>query len=967
MMFSLETFRLIKRSFKRFMSLTLIVFIGSGFMMGLLTTYQTMRVNDDIYNDEYDFTDLMIYSPYGFCVEDYEKLSSADGVQTVFASKEIDCKGTNSAGRVNTYRVTEMSRKNDRFKLVSGRLPENGNECLYLRNSLAQNYQIGERIELDYGSADISEYLTQKEYTIVGIVESPHYLSKILGPSNFNNEELECVIFIPNTNFLTEYYTTMYLTLEGTEELVSYTGVYEDFIEDRKAELKTVVKRQQSYYRDQLVAEAAATLDESERLFQEMKAAAGKQLDDAKDQLDEARIQIASYEAQLVTAGALVRSLQQSLNRDSDLFESVYNSTVSVEQNVSYILSALGLNEINYASSAMEYMYNEYRNALSQYYSLSGQISSAQAQYEQGLKEYADALVAYEQRMADGEEQLKAARAKLEDLPKSEWIILDRGQIYPAAMFSATCDQMKSIGLYMPFMFFLVAGLVCLTTMKRLVDEQRGQIGIYTALGYSDGAIIGKYVTYALLASLCGGIPGVIFGGCLYPAVIYNTWKMMYYLPEVKIIFPVWNVVLSIGLFTLLMCGITAYVVREDVKDVPASLMRPLAPKKGKEIVLEKIKWLWNSMSFTSKITSRNIFRYKSRFLMTIAGIAGCTGLLILGFGISDSVNDVLGIQYTEIFRYDYQINLKSSENILDGLGQFKSDPAVEYATDCLSYTTRAYLDGEEKTANMLVIEPVDSYTVFELRETDKTTPLRLTNSGIIVSELFARNNGLKVGDIITIESQSRIKEDVRISGICEMYFQHYIFMSKDLYEDIFDESSDGNKIMLLSDDGNRVREISEKLEDYVSVTDPQYFLDAFDNMIKALNLIIIVIILVAGSLAFVVLVNLTQVNISERIREIATLKVLGFIDHEVNMYIFKEIILLSLIGCVVGIPIGIIEHRFIMKVIGMEMIMFGLKINTVSFIYAIAITMIFTFIVLLFMRRPLRRVDMVESLKSVE
>ena len=305
--------------------------------------------------------------------------------------------------------------------------------------------------------------------------------------------------------------------------------------------------------------------------------------------------------------------------------------------------------------------------------------------------------------------------------------------------------------------------------------------------------------------------------------------------------------------------------------------------------------------------------------------------------------------------------------DIYDELGVFRSDPAVEYATECLSYMTRAYLDGEEKTANMIVIDPVDSYTIFELRETDKTTPLRLNSSGVIVSELFARNNGLRAGDTITIESSNRIKGDVRIAGVCEMYFQHYIFMSRDLYSDIFGEDGDGTMIMVISDDGDRIRTLARGLDDYVSMSDISYFLNAFDNMIKALNLIIIVIILVAGSLAFVVLVNLTQVNISERIREIATLKVLGFLDHEVNMYIFKEIILLSLIGCVVGIPIGIIEHRLIMRVIGMEMIMFGSSINTVSYLYAIGITMLFTFIVLLFMRRPLRRVDMVESLKSVE
>jgi len=395
--------------------------------------------------------------------------------------------------------------------------------------------------------------------------------------------------------------------------------------------------------------------------------------------------------------------------------------------------------------------------------------------------------------------------------------------------------------------------------------------------------------------------------------------------------------------------------------------MRPVAPKKGKELMIEKIPFIWNALSFTSKITARNIFRYKSRFLMTIAGIAGCAGLLIMGFGIKDSVSDVVYVQSRDIFTYDYAVTFEGSEYVESALERLNSNPHVKQAVEYGTYVTRVYLDGQEATANTIVIDPKESQNMFNLRETDKKTPIKIGNDGVIVSEKFAKNHNLKKGDTITIESGSRIKQDVTISNICEMYFQHYVFMSEDLYKNVFDEELDYNKITIKVDEDYDLYPEIKAFEGFANMSSTSESMQKYGTLIDALNLIIIVIILVAGSLAFVVIVNLTQVNISERIREIATLKVLGFNNREVNTYIFKEIILLSLIGCVVGIPIGIVEHKFIMSVLNIEMIMYGNRIKFVSYIYAMIITIVFTIIVLMFMRKPLREVDMVESLKSVE
>ena len=966
-MFRIETFRLIVKTFRRFLSLTLIVMIGAGFMMGLMSTPTVLRGSIDIYYDEYDLNDLVIYSPYGFCDEDYRTISSTDGVSNVFASKEIDCHGLHEKGESVTYRVSELSRENSQFKLVEGRMPTENDECLFLKNDMAHVYKLGDTITLSYGNNDINDYLSNSKYTIVGFYESPNYMSKIKGASNFNNEELECGILVPNVNFISDYYTTMYVTLEGARDILSNTDEYDKYIEEKRVDLENIVAKQQSYLRDKLIAEATETLDANEQLFVQIRDEGKKQLDDAKKQLDEAHIQIIAYEAQLNTLDALVRSLQSAIEADMGVFSDIHDFTADIETDIDHFLELLGLNGHYPVSGTMEYLYSEYNKAIAQYNSVKGQLNSAKAQYEEGLKKYEESLVKYEKEIAEGEQQLKLARAQLNDLPKSQWIILNRDQQYSTMMYKNTCQQMGTVGLYMPIMFFLVAALVCLTTMKRLVDEQRGQIGIYVALGYSNIQIIGKYVSYAMLASLAGGITGIIIGQALFPSVIYVTWRMMYYLPPMKIMFPMNYALISVGSFSVLMTSITAYVVHNCVKDVPASLMRPVAPKKGKIIFLQRIPFIWNMLSFTSKITARNIFRYKSRFLMTIAGIAGCTGLLILGFGVKDSVSDVLGIQYRDIFCYNDIIYFKNDEHIKENLEILENSENVDYAATYMEYTTRAYINGNEKTVNTVIVDPLDYYTLFDLKETDKKTPIRLNNDGVIVSEQFAKNNSLKIGDRITIESKNRIKQDVVIANICEMYFQHYIFMSDTLYSNTFDEDITKTSIAVLTDDDEAVRNIAKTLKDYTSVISTSYYLDSFSNMIEALNLVILVIILVAGSLAFVVLVNLTQVNISERIREIATLKVLGFNDHEVNMYIFKEILLLSVIGCFAGVPVGFIEHHFIMTALNMEMIMFAMTIKFVSIILSFMITIIFTIIVLFFMRKPLREVNMIESLKSVD
>ena len=966
-MFNLDTFRLIRKTFKRFLSLALIVMIGAGFMMGMLSTPDIMRVSVDAYFDEKKMQDLQLYSSYGFSIDDVKAVREIEDVDTVFPSKTIDCMVINSKGDESVARISEINRAVNGFTLIEGRMPERTNECIVLSAADFENFVLGETLTLDYGDQDIDDFLENSVYTIVGFFNSPEYMARVLGDSNYKNRSLEDVIFVPTVNFKSDYYTTMYVTLKDSADLTSYTKAYDRFVEKKITNLETETASQQNRRRDQLIAEAQEQLDEKTELFNSLKSEGQKQLDDAKKQLDDARVTIASYEAQLTILTAAINALQAAMRNDQGVLQDIYNGTAQLEADLSNILTMMGLKPVNFGTSAMEYLYNEFNKTVSQFNSVQGQLVSAKAQYEQGLIEYEQAVEEFDKEMADAELQLRLAQQTIDELPKATWMFLDRSRQYSALMYKNTIDQMGSIGTYLPLIFFLVAALVCLTTMKRLVDEQRGQIGIFVALGYSELQIIGKYVLYALIASLTGGIIGAIIGQLLFPSVIYNTWRMMYSSPPMKVLFPIGNLRIAVLSFTVIMCGLTAYVVKDTVKEVPAALMRPKAPKKGKEIFLEKIPFIWNNLSFTSKITARNIFRYKSRFLMIIVGIAGCTGLLVLGFGIKDSVSGITDVQYGEIFNYDYQVYLDSSDHIDENVEILKADRNNDYVAPYQSYMTRVYLENDEDIANMIVLDTRDANEIFHLRETDKKTPIKLNNSGLVVSERFAQNNDIKQGDYITLESASGIKAEVQVSNICEMYVQHYIFMSDALYKNVFEEESIANTIAVTTENKDSLVADCARLQDFSSLNDFASFTESISSIFDALNLIISVIILVAGALAFVVLVNLTQVNISEREREIATLKVLGFNAREVDMYIFKEIMLLSLLGGLVGLPIGVIEHHMIMKLIAMEMIMFGMEIHPISYVYAYMITVIFTVIVLFFMRKPLQDVDMIESLKSVE
>ena len=597
-------------------------------------------------------------------------------------------------------------------------------------------------------------------------------------------------------------------------------------------------------------------------------------------------------------------------------------------------------------------------------------LAAGKAQFEAEKKEAWDKLT-------DAKEQLDNAKEEIDGLEEAEWTILDRSQHFASESYRQTILQMKAISRVFPVFFIAVAALVCLTTMTRMVNEERGQIGIFRALGFHTGQCSFTYLYYAGLASIIGSLIGSVGGLAVFPSIIYNTWRMLYILPKMKLEIP-WDYVFgSLIVFFLLMEAVTAYVLYGDMKEAPAAVLRPKPPKLGTDILLEKITFIWNRLSFSWKVTIRNLMRYKRRFVMTVIGVAGCSALLVTGFGISDSINAILDVQFKDISNTSGYIYLSSDacepakrKEVIRKIKQLNDTKEV-YSS--LTYNGKVLNSaGYDEVAYVEIYKNDEALKkVYNVRERTSQKPLYLKTGEVIVSEKMAENLGLHVGDTIQVESYSGTLKEVPISGIMEMYVYHYVLMDSETYRDLYGNlPSDNTLYPVLKDDvkisPDYISRVAE-IDGVESVTFNESVENNFNQMITGINGVVLVLILSSMALAFVVLGNLTNVNISERLREIATLKVLGFRQKEVQNYIYKENNVLVAAGAAVGLPMGMVLHRYVMQEVELTNVMFGRSERAETFVYAFVLTVLFGLLVNFFMRRKLDKILMVESLKSVE
>lgn len=614
-------------------------------------------------------------------------------------------------------------------------------------------------------------------------------------------------------------------------------------------------------------------------------------------------------------------------------------------------------------------------------------IANAEKEIEENRKKLSDAREEYEKAEAEnmpdiekGEQEIADAQAALDDIELPEWYVLDREYIQTCVEYAQDAERIGAIGQVFPVIFFLVAALVCLTTMTRMVEEERTQIGTLKALGYSKLSIAAKYVLYAFAATIIGGVVGTVLGQKLLPYVIMNAYGIVYvtlteYVTPLHFGYTVTSILAAVA-STILAVAVACY---KELRAVPAQLMRPEAPKAGKRVLLERVTFIWKHLSFSNKSTVRNLFRYKKRFLMTVIGIGGCMGLLLVGFGVEDSIMTIGDKQFNEIRIYDGNITLsedstdKERQQIYD---EIKNEPNVDSVMFVHEETVDVSIDDKGRGARntyLFVPSELDRMSEFiNLRDRIGKETYRLGEDGAIISEKLAKLLDVSEGDSVYIDTGDMHRVPVQISHIAENYFFHYIYLSPALYEKVYGEAAEYTEIFMKNKEDSKAyeEEFSGRYleKDNVSaVTFIRSTSDRIREMIGSMDVIIYVIIISAGLLAFVVLYNLNNINISERRRELATLKVLGFYDMEVSKYVFRENVLLTFFGAIFGIFLGIILHRYVILTAEIDMMMFGRNIYFKSYIFSILLTFAFSFIVNAVTHWKLKKIDMIESLKSVE
>ena len=668
-------------------------------------------------------------------------------------------------------------------------------------------------------------------------------------------------------------------------------------------------------------------------------AASAPQLAAAAAQLESARMQIVSGEAQLASGAAALQKAPAEAEK-----------------------------EFAKAEKTLRDARNSYNEGIIT-------LADARKKLSDGQAEYDDAKTKADKELADAAAELADAQKKVDELETPEWYVLDRESNVSFSSFLSNTQKVEAIAKVFPIFFFLVAALVALTTMTRMVEEERLQIGTMKALGYKKSVIMSKYIFYAMAASVLGCAFGLLVGFNLFPTVIWNAYTMMYTLPKLYCQFNVPYAVFASTAAILCTLAATLNACNATLAECPAQLMLPRAPKAGKRILLERITPLWKHMKFTHKVTARNLFRYKKRFFMTVVGIAGCTALLVTGFGLHDSISDIVNKQFGKVFTYDLIIALKDAENLQDDdLQTLLTDKAQidNFMPAHQEKSTNTYGDNSFTTYLFVPQENARLGEFISLQQRVGGAPVPFTGEGVIITEKMSERTGYGVGDMISLENNDHQKAEFPIAGVAENYVENYVYMSADLYQAGYGKAPDFSMIVARTHDSSKAgRDLLStkllKIDNIAAINFTSDIKDSFTNMMQKIDTIVLVLIVSAGLLAFVVLYNLTNINITERVKEIATIKVLGFYDKEVSAYVYRESIVLSIIGTLCGLALGVFLHMFVIYNIEVDAVMFGRTIQPLSYVFSAILTLVFSMLVNLVMKRKLRKISMVESMKAPE
>ena len=1011
-----DFWREIKHTKSRFFSIMILVALSVAFLSGLKATAPDMKQTGDNYLDSLHLADIQVLSTLGLTEDDIDALRAQDGIENAEGEYVIDAFADSGSAEA-VVKVLSLSEAgiND-VLLREGRMPARADECVVEENMLELlDISIGDTITLEPDSK-LDDALAGEEYTVVGTIRSPVYIAVERGTSTIGSGTVKAYLYLPREAFTLDYYTAAYARVSGAAEMTAFYDEYDDYIDSVIDALEPFGDERAALRHDSLVAEATEKLDDAQRELDDAKAEADEELGKAERELSDARKKLddgwrdyrdgqqelkdsraeldeayqslrdgeqeyadglAQYEASLreledrktaagagmaaVTDPAALAAMQEQLEQAQQQLDEAKAQLDAARAELDDGWKAYDDGEEKYADGAQE---------LADAYV---ELTDGERDYRKGQREYEDGKAEADEKIADAQVKITDARREVADIESCEWYLFSRSYNPGYTGFGQDAERMANLASVFPIIFFLVAALVCLTTMTRMVEEQRVQIGSLKAMGYSGLAISRKYLFYGLLPSLTGGVFGLVIGYILFPKMIFTAYQIMYQMPDIEL-----HAYADISLFSLLAAVActtvaTLWACLATLRETPASLMRPRTPKAGKRVFLEYIRPLWKRMSFTHKVTARNLFRYQKRFWMTVIGIGGCTALIIAGFGLRSSLLFTMSRQYDELFHYSGQVTL--SDNVLDDERQavedfLAGDERIVNYVPCAASSATVTTSGYSTTAYVEVMEADEIGKVVDLFDYKSGEPITMGDEGVYIDQKLSELLGVSVGDTFFLDGDER--GDVTVAGIYEHYTGHFVYMTPGYYESALGADGEPNAYLLnfTSDDTDTCNAIFEKLLSLSGVATTSRMRDTQDTYMHSMervDFVVVIIILAAAALAMVVLFNLSNINITERQRELATIKLLGFYDNEVSAYVYRENIVLTVFGILMGCFMGHWLHIYLVRSTEIDLMMFGRQTEWTAYVYAAILTMLFSVAVNILAHFRMKKIDMVESLKSAE
>ena len=994
-----NSFRNIKKSFPRFLSLIVISMLGVFTFAGLSATSPDMVKTLDNYLDSRNNYDLKIVSTMGLVDNDINKLSKLNGIKEVEGNYSIDSlvKSEEDEYIIN---ISSLPEKINKLKLLSGRYPKESNEIVVEEELLSSNkLKLGDHIYLR------SEDLNNQDMTIVGTIDSSLYFNYTVnthnrGTTSIGSGTINYYTYCLKDNFKQDYYTNIYITIDKAKEEITSSNEYLDYIDKGTKKVKNLKKELEEDRYNEIYNKAKSEIDKEKEKADNEFNEINNQLNNSKYELDNAKYSLNQALSELENGKSNLNLYRSELDNSWNSYYSTLNTYNLEEDKIPEEIEKIN-NAINYYQSMIvpeeesEEQENNYQELINEllikkasleelingknkllaseedYNSRTTELNNGYNNYyynyglyQNNLRQYNDAVEEFNNKKEEVYNKINEAYSELSNIKHPVIYTYDRSDYLTYSEYIDDTNSLKNLAKLFPGVFFAVAILVSLISMNRMIEDDRGELGTLKSLGFSDRKILFKYFVFAFIATIIGGIIGSLLGLVIIPSLIFKIYKILFTIPNFYLSLNLKYTLLGIIISFVCVCGTTIYTVMKELKEKPSQLMRPRAPKSGKRVFLENIKFIWNRISFSNKVTIRNLFRYKKRVLVTLIGIAGCCGLMLTGFGIKDSIMDLSKLQFGYIMKFDGY----SYINDLDNVDEVFNDERITSTTKVNNLSVKV----NNTNAIMFITDyDQDLDKIINLYSVTDDKKLKLDNDKIMITDKLARLQNLKVGDKIEIIDIDNNSYEFEIAGIVKNYFEHYIFLNREAFEKA------GGKFNLNAIYFNTKKLNSKEKKSLITkllendgvlvVNNVSVMIKSITNMLNSLDEVVFILIVLAALLAFVVLYNLSNININERKREIATLKVLGFYNKEVDNYITKETLILTIIGIIIGLIFGYFLTGIIIKSVEIDKARFVTQIWFKSYVYSGVMSFIFTLIVNFITHFSLKKIDMIESLKSVE